>query len=453
MHWLKHIDANINLLILDKQKCKFMQQNMFKNLSVLALAFNMFISCNHAEPVRIVKEASGAYQLIVDGEPFFAKGVGGTKNLSLLKELGGNTFRTWGIQELSQEVDGKPLIDHAHDLGLKVMAGIWIGHERHGFDYSDRSQLKQQREAVREAVRRYRNHPALLAWGLGNEMEGPQSDGRSKYIWEELNKLAQIIKSEDSDHPVVTIIAGLGGEKVPQIIKYYPEIDILGVNAYASAPAVASELNSLGWEKPFMLTEFGPIGHWEVPKTSWGAPIEANSREKAATYYVTHRRVVDEGQGKCLGTFAFYWANKQECTSTWYGMFLPTGERLNSADAMSYAWTGSFPENRAPRLRQLESAAAMQRIRAGSVQTAKAVVQDASDDYKYRWVVVAESTDRKVGGDRENAPPEYPELIQSQSGNEVTFTAPKRSGAYRLFVFITTPHNAAATANFPFYVN
>lgn len=421
---------------------------------LLALIISMTACRNHAEPVRILEEESGAYQLLVDGQPFFANGVGGTENLALLKELGGNTFRTWGINELSREVGGKPLIDHAHDLGLKVVAGIWIGHERHGFDYSDRKQIEEQRDQVREAVRRYKKHPALLAWGLGNEMEGPQSDGRSDHIWKELNHLARMVKREDPDHPVMTVIAGLGGDKVPRILKHYPEIDILGVNAYASAPAVASELESLGWKKPFMLTEFGTIGHWEVPKTSWGAPIEPNSREKTAAYYVTHRRVVEEGKGKCLGTFAFYWGNKQECTATWYGMFLPTGERLGSTDAMSYAWTGRFPRNRAPKLRQLDSPAAQQSVPPGSIQKATAVVEDsAGTALDYRWVVVGESTDRGVGGDHEEAPPEYPGLIQSQARNEVTFTAPKKSGAYRLFVFITGRDNAAATANFPFRVN
>ena len=42
---------------------------------------------------------------------------------------------------------------------------------------------------------------------------------------------------------------------------------------------------------------------------------------------------------------------QKKTTSTWYGMFLPTGERLGAVDAMSYAWNGKFPLNRALRLK------------------------------------------------------------------------------------------------------
>ena len=403
--------------------------------------------------VEIQETSTGHYELIVDGQPYFANGVGGANNLPMLKKLGGNTFRTWGAEQLDERIEGKLLLDYAEELGLKVVAGIWIGHERHGFDYGSTRQKQEQRDHVRETVRKHKDHPALLAWGLGNEMEGPSADGSDIRIWKEMNELAKIVKEEDPNHPVMTVIAGIGGSKVANVIKYYPEIDILGVNAYASAPGVGGGLVQQGWNKPFMLTEFGPVGHWEVGHTSWGAPIEPTSQEKAASYFVTHRRVVDEGEGKCLGTFAFLWGNKQETTATWYGMFLDTGERLGAADAMSYAWDGQFPPNRAPKLHGLESAASQATVRAGSMQTAKVTIEDPEGDpLTYEWVVRAESTDRREGGDHEAAPPSFPELIQTNRGAEVSFKAPRKRGAYRLFVYVRDNANGAATANFPFFV-
>ena len=405
------------------------------------------------EPVTIEEDGSGNFELLVEGQPFFAKGVGGTDNLVMLKKLGGNTFRTWGAEQLEDKIEGKPLLDYAQSLGLKVVPGIWIGHERHGFNYGDPGQVREQREHVRETVREYKNHPAILVWGLGNEMEGPADDGSDIRIWKELNELAKIIKEEDPNHPVMTVIAGIGGSKVSNVIRYYPEIDILGVNAYASASGVGEGLVKQGWEKPFMLTEFGPVGHWEVGLTSWGAPIEPTSQEKAASYYVTHKRVVKEGEGKCLGTFAFLWGYKQETTATWYGMFLASGERLGAADAMSYAWDGEFPPNRAPKLLKLESPADQSRVKAGSTKTASVTVQDPENDsLTYQWLVVAESTDRRVGGDTEAAPPSFPKLTANSEGPEINFQAPSKRGAYRLFVYVRDGANGAATANFPFYV-
>jgi hypothetical protein len=420
--------------------------------ALISAAAMLFAPASQAA-VDIHETSTGHYELMVDGQPFFANGVGGANNLPMLKELGGNTFRTWGAEQLNERIEGKPLLDYAQELGLKVVAGIWIGHERHGFNYGDRSQINKQREHVLETVRKYKNHPALLIWGLGNEMEGPASDGSNIRIWKEMNELAKIIKKEDPNHPVMTVIAGIGGTKVANVIKYYPEIDILGVNAYASAPGVGSGLIQQGWQKPFMLTEFGPMGHWEVGHTSWNAPIEPTSQEKAASYYITHKRVVSEGDGKCLGTFAFLWGSKQEATATWYGMFLDTGERLGAADAMSYAWNGEFPSNRAPKLLNLQSTADQARIEAGSMQTATVTITDPENDpIEYEWIVRAESTDRRDGGDKEAAPPSFPELIKDNGGAEVSFMAPRKSGAYRLFVYAKDDANGAATANFPFYV-
>ncbi len=408
---------------------------------------------NGPSRVEIKSLPQGHYEMLVNGQPFFGNGVGGYENLPMLKAMGGNCFRTWGIESLEETIDGKPLLDYAHELGLKVVVGIWIGHERHGFNYKDKRQLNEQREAVVKAVRRYKDHPAVLMWGLGNEMEGPISDGSQVRIWKELNELAKLIKREDSNHPVMTVIAGIGGEKVKNIIRYYPEIDVLGVNAYASAPGVGSGLVSQGWEKPFMLTEFGPSGHWEVGKSPWGAPLEPTSQEKAASYFATQNRVIEDGAGKCLGTFAFLWSNKQETTSTWYGMFLPTGEKLGTVDAMSYAWTGEFPDNRSPKLYSLDSDASLERIRRGSNQQASVKVEDPDGDpLTYEWVVMAESTDRAVGGDYESTPPAFPELIQQNGDDTVTFRAPGKSGPYRLFVYVRDDHGGAATANFPFYV-
>lgn len=427
---------------------------MKKNLHTALLCFMCAMTFSASAAVSIDQLDNGDYQLIADKKPYVVNGVGGTKHLEILKELGGNTIRTWGIEELEQKIEGKLLLDYAESIGIKVVVGLWLGHERHGFDYNKYEQLMKQRDDIRRAVKKYRNHPALLIWGLGNEMEGPQGSANEIIIWEELNQLAKIIKKEDSDHPIMTIVAGIGGDKVSRIKEHYPEIDILGVNAYASAAGVSEGLLSQGWDKPFMLTEFGPLGHWEVAKAPWGAPIEPTSQNKASDYYVTHKRTMTESNGQCIGSFAFLWDFKQEMTETWYGMFLKTGERLGSVDAMSYAWTGSFPENRAPKLLSIDSPAYLQYIEAGSEQKASVTVTDPEGDpLKYRWVVIAETSDSRVGGDAEKAPPEFPKLTRMSKGSEINFTAPSKSGPYRLFVFVTDSSNGAATANFPFYVN
>lgn len=232
------------------------------------------------------------------------------------------------MEQLDRHVDGRTLLDRCQDLGITVMAGIWVQHERHGFDYSDPLQVRRQREEVRAAVRKFKNHPAILIWGLGNEMEGPSADGRDPRIWRELEELARIVKEEDPDHPVCTVIAGAAAGKVKAMMRDYPSIDILGVNAYAGAAGVGTALAEAGWNKPFILAEYGPVGHWEVRQTPWGAPSRRRRERKRKT---TSRPIVV----RCRTREAFVWgpsplsgARSKRSPRLGMGCFCPLGKNF-----------------------------------------------------------------------------------------------------------------------------
>ena len=86
-----------------------------------------------------------------------------------LLQCGGNSFRTWGIGPATRKE-----LDEAQRFGLRLTLGVWLGHKEHGFNYNDAGSVQKQKEQVRQAVLRYKDHPALLMWGLGNEMENPR---------------------------------------------------------------------------------------------------------------------------------------------------------------------------------------------------------------------------------------------------------------------------------------
>ena len=404
-------------------------------------------------PVRLGSSPEGGWTLFRDGRPYIVRGAGGDGHLELLKQLGGTTIRTWGIEQLEQRVGGKTLLDRCHELGLTIMAGIWLEHERHGFDYNDHEQVCRQREAVRAAVRRYKDHPAILVWGLGNEMEGPNGDGAVPHVWRELEVLAGIVKEEDPDHPICTVIAGFAAGKIQALMRDYTSLDILGVNAYGAAADAARGLTEAGWHKPFILGEYGPVGHWEVALTDWGAPIEPPAREKARNYLAAHLASATENQGRCVGTFAFIWGQKQETTATWYGMFLASGEKLPAVDAVSYAWNGVWPTHRSPHIEHVEADFALRMVSPGSRLQASAVIVGAEPHaLRLDWQVVAESTDRKQGGDPESAPPSQPECVTFNGKPRVEITAPLQPGAYRLFLYVRDGRGGASTENIPFFV-
>jgi len=98
-----------------------------------------------AIPVELKKTEQG-WRLLRDGEPYFIRGAGGTHSLELLAAAGANSVRTWGGDDIGS------LLDEAHSLGLSVTVGIWLGHERHGFDYKDKTQVAEQLQRARDMV-------------------------------------------------------------------------------------------------------------------------------------------------------------------------------------------------------------------------------------------------------------------------------------------------------------
>ena len=75
-----------------------------------------------------------------------------------------------------------------------------------------------------------------------------------------------------------------------------------------------------------------------------------------------------------------------------------------------------------------------------------------NDPLTYEWVVQAESTDRRIGGDPEAAPPGYPACIVSTAGSRARVRVPDQPGAYRLFVYVRDGQGGGASENVTFLV-
>lgn len=406
-----------------------------------------------ATPIKVqVKKTSDGWTLFRGGKPYYIYGAGGHGNLDLLKQLGGNSVRTWSAYELEK---GSVLVD-AQKLGLTVAAGLWLAPERHGFNYSDRVEVKKQFDASLAVVDKFKNEPAILVWGIGNEMEG---DGTKPEIWKAVNDIAKEIHRRDPNHPTMTVIAGTGpgAIKLVNFMKYCPDIDILGINSYGGMATLIDEVREKKLDRPFIATEFGPIGWWERPRTSWGAPLEQTSTEKAETYTKSYEHSV-KGAGKLsFGSYVFLWGAKQERTHTWFNLLLPNGkdgvERTSAVDALSRQWTGKWPSERAPQISPITTDAAQKEVAPGSEWTASVEATDPDgDSLVYVWEVREETHDAREGGDAEAAPPAHPEAMLDQNGRTAKFRAPQQPGAYRLYVSIHDNKGGVATANTPFYV-
>ena len=393
--------------------------------------------------VKIVAE-NGAFHLIRNGAPFFIKGGGGDGARKLLHDSGGNSVRTWGADDLGAQ------LDEAQRLGLTVTVGIWLGHKEHGFDYNNADQVATQYEMAKKAILRYKDHPAVLMWGIGNEMEGYEK-GDNAAIWSAINNIATMAKRLDPNHPTMTVVAEIGGDRVKNIHRLCPDIDVVGINAYGGGPSIPARYKAAGGTKPYVITEYGPPGTWESGKNDFGATPELSSTAKAGLYRKTWDSAI-ANQNLCLGGYAFAWGFKQEATATWFGILLPDGSKLGAVDALTEAWTGKPPANRCPDLKSLKVESSDQVEPGATVKATLNVSDPDGDPLKVNWVLQSDNARMNTNGDTEKAPPIYADAIVHGSNTGVELHMPKAAGIYRLFAYVHNNHNGAAVANVPILV-
>lgn len=401
--------------------------------------------------VEVKKNELGQHRLFVEGEEFYVEGAGlEFGNIEALARYGGNSFRTWRTED--GQDDALDILDRAHQHGLLVLMGLEVARERHGFDYDDAGAVKEQFEYLKGEVERLKDHPALLGWAIGNELN---LEAASLKVYDAVNEISKMIHEVDPLHPTTTTLAGIGKREIDYMKEHCTDIDFVSIQMYGDIVNLQERISDAGWDGPYMVTEWGATGHWEVARTDWDVAIEQSSREKAEAFIERYRQAILSDPVRCLGSYVFLWGQKQERTPTWYGMFLENGNATETVDAMQFVWSGSWPENRCPTLQSflLDGRQAPDNIRlkgGEQYETSVVATDHEGDSLTYLWELLPESTDLGMGGDLESRP-ETRFSLETGKG-ETTIETPPDTGAYRLFVYVTDEGNRSATANIPFLV-
>lgn len=449
------LDCKLYMNLFNHKKTKETAPTAIKTLLFLLFSFaNSLCLIAQVQKVEVQKTETG-YQFLRNGIPYYVKGAGGETHLDLLLSIGGNSIRTWGIDN-AQEI-----LDIAHSKGITVMLGFWIQHERHGFDYNNELKVQNQIDYYKKAIDKFKNHPALLMWGIGNEVDLFYTNPK---VWNTIQSIAKYAHEVDPNHPTSTVTAGLDSLEVAHVLSKCPDIDVYCVNTYGDIGNVPENIYKFGWKGPFMITEWGPNGHWESPTTNWGAAIEQTSTEKADVYLNRYRKYIESYKNRCLGSYVFLWGQKQEYTLTWYGLFTKEGQQTEAIDAINIAWSNKNPNLPTPTIdsftinskkpnQNLMLKANSKNNLANLFWRVKCYDSQMSNpkDSKIYWKILKESNDKKAGGDQENEAEEISFAYKINSKGTINFTAPNEPGNYRLFV--TFKHlDKVAYANFPFSV-
>ncbi len=405
-----------------------------------------------AAPSKVeVRESNGKYRLYVDGKEFFVRGAGCEfGNIEKLGAHGANSFRTWRAEN-GQE-SGQQILDRAQKSGLKVLMGLELIPERRGFNYDDPAAVAGQFARAKAEILKYKDHPALLGWIIGNELN---LQAKNPKVWDAVNEVATFIHQADPNHPATTATAGISKQVVDQIKARAKVIDFLCVQFYGDIVNLQKRLKDAEWDGPYMVTEWGATGHWEVASTQWKAPIEETSAQKAKMFAERYNKAIAADPFRCLGSYVFLWGQKQERTPTWYGMFTDKGEEMETVDVMHRIWTGEYPPNRSPHVESISlngmSASQNIRLKAGDKLTGVVEATDPDGDkLSYTFEIMPESTDLKTGGDFETTPPILTSMVSAKGSMELS--APAKEGAYRLFFYVRDGKGHCGTGNIPFFV-
>jgi len=405
-------------------------------------------------PVPVtIRKVHGAYRIYRGSQPYFIKGVGGRQHLGLAAEAGANSVRTWGPN------DAGDLLEHARGYGMTVTLGIWLSHV--ASDYLDPAYKIRKMEEVQQLLDLHKNHPALLMWALGNEINLEGAD--TPEAWQFVNELACQIKGQDPHHPVITVISY--DEDTPNnIAAHAPDLDAVGINAYASLSSVRIMIEDSDFEGPYLITEWGVDGHWEAKRTVWGRPIEPTSEQKVDFHLRRYEQNILANSDRCIGSYVFLWGQKQERTPTWYSMFIEKLPGIDlpvaacaTVDAMRFNWSGDWPSNRAPKVIRItinnRTASGDVTLTPGESFVARVAAADPDQDgLRFVWELMEEPTELGIGGSYEPRPGALDVVIDG-SLPELSLLAPQKAGEYRLFVYVLDQNGHVGTANFPFQVD
>jgi len=443
---------------------------MLRLMLSLLIVFPVALAQAATSEVVLVRDAE-RYRLLVGGEAFEIRGAGleGRDAAAIdalarqLARAGGNVFRTWGTEEIDAEIAA------AERHGLRVLVGLDVAQQLSGFDYDDAEAVRRQHEDAVRIIDRYGAHPQVLGWVVGNEPNlVVAEDGRllaaNPRVYDAIDELVRYIQAQPPARLTTVAFAFTPSldQDVRTALARIPTLDVVSFQGYGALPAIPDVVERLELDRPFMVTEYGALGHWEMPATAWGREIEEPSGVKAAGVVARMQgSILDDRTGRLLGGFAFLWGQKQERTPTWYGLFANDGERTTMVDELQKAWTGEWPSNRAPAAQRidLDGRVATDSIVLGEnteVVARVSVLDPESDPLTTRWELRAEVVERSDGGHAEKAaaivPLVEPVLSVSDDGAQLRFRTPATEGEFRLFAWSSDDQGGVATANIPFRI-
>ncbi|WP_328498724.1 discoidin domain-containing protein [Streptomyces sp. NBC_00414] len=390
-----------------------------------------------------VTGSQGNWQLTVDGSPYQVKGLtwgpavaDAGRYMPDVRSMGVNTIRTWGT-----DASSKALFDSAAANGIKVVAGFWLqpgGGPGSGgcVNYlTDTAYKNQMLDEFPKWVQEYKDHPGVLMWNVGNESvlglqncySGDELEQQRNAYTTFVNDVTKKIHGIDPNHPVTSTDAWVGAWS------YYkrnaPDLDLYAVNAYNAVCDIKSAWEQGGYTKPYIVTESGPAGEWEVPDDANGVPQEPTDQAKAEGYTKAWGCVTGH-RGVALGATMFHYGTEYDFGGIWFNL-LPAGQKRLSYYAVKRAYgADTSRDNTPPVISALSVEGDAGKVQAGRDLTLSVRASDPNGD-----AISYEVLENSMYVDRSGQLTARPHT--DLGGGRLRVTAPDRPGVWKIYVKAT----------------
>ncbi|MEM9822879.1 MAG: hypothetical protein AAF985_17500, partial [Bacteroidota bacterium] len=166
-----------------------------------------------------------------------------------------------------------------------------------------------------------------------------------------LESICQQIKQLDQQHPITSVEAWTFGLDWWQ--KYVPSIDIYGLNSYGpGAGHLANELKKKNIDKPYILTEFGVTGEWDIQEQHHGIKTEPSDQQKYDAIVKGYQEWILP-KAACLGVYVFHYADGNDFGAAWLHSHF-AGMTRPQYWAIRTAYTGQQPLNHVPQIQHFD---------------------------------------------------------------------------------------------------
>lgn len=424
--------------------------------SILLLLFLFLLSSGVNAQVRIAGSPGEGYALTVDGEKVFIKGTCGRVTLedafgrATMGEAarrGANAYRTYS----SDSTTVARAVEAASRHGMYLMMGISL--PKNPARYRDEAFRQKMREQCTALAERYADDRNIIVWALGNELN--MGEGIGEEGWRFVEELAVLMKERDSRHLTCTVLSSARAAGI--VGRLCPSLDFVGINSYGGIGGVERTLREEGYDGAYMITEWGPTGWWERPKTSWGAPVEQTSSQKCTVIERRYRQCILEPKA-CMGSFVFLWGQKEERTPTWFGLFVESGveglpldgQPTPAVEVMERLWKQTDAPAVAPVVLSITAGgkpAVQNPVFAPGEKFEVSVGVESGRGTRYVWEILREATRTATGGAYEPRPERYGNTCVTR--RPVLKTRIDSVGNYRVYCYAISAEGYAATANIP----